>query len=88
MILGVDFDNTIVRYDELFHRIAVERGFIPKSLPARKKEVRDFLRRQGHEQTWTELQGHRRSIASALYHQSQDTRCSRRAGLRFAANRA
>ena len=58
MILGVDFDNTIVCYDRLFHRIAVERGLIPPHVPARKKEVRDFLRSQGQEREWTELQGY------------------------------
>jgi hypothetical protein len=57
MIIGVDFDNTIVRYDELFHRIAVERGLIPATVVARKNEVRDFLRRQNQEQEWTRLQG-------------------------------
>jgi hypothetical protein len=58
MVLGVDFDNTIVRYDDLFHRVAVERSLIPSSLPARKNEVRDFLRREGRERDWTELQGY------------------------------
>jgi hypothetical protein len=57
MVLGVDFDNTIVRYDDLFHRVAVERGLIPAGLPPRKNDVRDFLRRQNREQDWTELQG-------------------------------
>jgi hypothetical protein len=58
MILGVDFDNTIVRYDELFHRIAVERELVPATLAVRKNDVRDFLRRRGQEQAWTELQGY------------------------------
>jgi hypothetical protein len=58
MILGVDFDNTIIRYDELFHRIAVERGLIPATLAVRKNEVRDFLRQRGQEPAWTELQGY------------------------------
>ena len=58
MVLGIDFDNTIVRYDDLFHRIAVERKLIPISLPARKNDVRDFLRGQGREDDWTELQGY------------------------------
>ncbi len=58
MILGVDFDNTIVRYDDLFHRIAVERGLVPATLPPRKNEVRDYLRRSGRERDWTELQGY------------------------------
>jgi len=58
MVLGVDFDNTIVRYDELFHRVAVERGLIPATMPARKNEIRDFLRAADREQDWTELQGY------------------------------
>ena len=58
MVLGVDFDNTIVRYDALFHRVAAERGWIPTDMPARKKEVRDRLRRQGQEDDWTALQGY------------------------------
>ncbi len=57
MTLGVDFDNTIVGYDQLFHRVAVERGLIPASLLPRKNDVRDFLRGQGREDDWTELQG-------------------------------
>lgn len=58
MVLGVDFDNTIVRYDELFHSVAVERGLIPATLPARKNDVRNFLRHQNREHDWTELQGY------------------------------
>ena len=58
MVVGVDFDNTIVCYDDLFHRIAVERRLIPAGLEPRKNEVRDFLRRSDREQDWTELQGH------------------------------
>ncbi len=57
MILGVDFDNTIVRYDELFHAVALERGLIPPTVPARKNAVRDYLRQQGRECDWTALQG-------------------------------
>ena len=30
MVLGVDFDNTIVRYDDVFHRVAAERGLIQR----------------------------------------------------------
>jgi len=57
MIIGVDFDNTIVCYDEVFHRVASEKGLIPDGLPARKNAVRDYLRDQGQEREWTELQG-------------------------------
>ena len=57
MLIGVDFDNTIVCYDRLFHHVAVERSLIPATLPADKESVRNYLREQGREDDWTELQG-------------------------------
>lgn len=57
MLIGVDFDNTIVSYDALFHRIARERGLIPADLAANKTAIRDHLRAAGAEDTWTALQG-------------------------------
>jgi len=57
MLIGVDFDNTIVSYDALFHRIANERGLIPADLPVSKTAVRDHLRAAGREDLWTEMQG-------------------------------
>ena len=57
MLIGVDFDNTLVCYDGLFHRIAVEQGLIPATLPIAKTQVRDYLRRVGREDDWTALQG-------------------------------
>jgi hypothetical protein len=58
MLIGVDFDNTIVCYDELFHRVAVEAGLIPPSVPATKGEVRCYLESRGLGDVWTELQGY------------------------------
>ena len=57
MIIGVDFDNTIVCYDGLFHKLAVEQGLVPANLPPAKNAVRDYLRQTGQEYRWTELQG-------------------------------
>jgi hypothetical protein len=57
MILGIDFDNTIVAYDSLFHRVALERGLIPADLPVNKTAVRDHLRATAREDIWTEMQG-------------------------------
>ncbi len=57
MLVGVDFDNTIVCYDGLFHRIAVEKGLVPAGVPMTKEAVRDYLRRVGREDDWTALQG-------------------------------
>ena len=56
--LGIDFDNTIVRYDGVFHRVAVERGAIPPTVDVSKIAVRDWLRQAGKEDVWTEMQGY------------------------------
>lgn len=58
MIIGVDFDNTIVCYDGIFHRVALERGLIPSDLPQDKTTVRNHLRQIGREVDWTEMQGY------------------------------
>lgn len=58
MLIGVDFDNTIVCYDQVFHLVAVEQGLIPPEVPVSKGEVRDYLRQYGREDDWTELQGY------------------------------
>ena len=57
MIIGIDFDNTIVRYDLLFHKLAVEEGLVPPETEKSKNAVRDFLRRENREDEWTRLQG-------------------------------
>ena len=57
MILGVDFDNTIVSYEGLFHRIAVENGWIPETVCKSKDRVRDYMRIHDNEVKWTKLQG-------------------------------
>jgi hypothetical protein len=56
-LVGLDFDNTIVCYDRLFHRLARERGLLPDHVPATKGAVRDHLRSIGREDDWTEMQG-------------------------------
>lgn len=55
--IGIDFDNTIVCYDTLFRRAALERGLIPADLPSNKGAVRDHLRAAGLEDRWTAMQG-------------------------------
>jgi len=57
MRIGLDFDNTIVSYDALFHRVALDQAVIPADLPATKLVVRDHLRAAGREPVWTEMQG-------------------------------
>jgi len=58
MRLGFDFDNTIVSYDRLFHKVSVEAGKIPEKTPKNKNAVRDCFREMGEEDQWTEIQGY------------------------------
>ena len=58
MRIGIDFDNTIVSYDELFHKVALERDLVSPGVPANKIAVRDYLRGAGQEDAWTEMQGY------------------------------
>jgi thiamine kinase-like enzyme len=56
--LGLDFDGTVVVYDEVFHRHAAERFGMPREIAVNKTAVRDWLRsRPDGEQKWIELQG-------------------------------
>lgn len=58
MRIGIDFDNTIVSYDGVFHKAAVEKRLIPPEIAPSKGAVRDYLRSIGQEDAWTELQGY------------------------------
>jgi hypothetical protein len=56
--IGLDFDNTIVCYDELFPRIAREQDLVPADTPPSKGHIRDYLRSIDREDDWTLLQGY------------------------------
>ena len=56
-LLGLDFDNTLVRYGKLFHQLALEKNLIEESLPSDKTAIRDYLRSQGQDEEFTLLQG-------------------------------
>jgi hypothetical protein len=58
MHIGLDFDNTIVSYDALFHKVALEGGWITNDVPVSKVSVRDHMRSMGKESVWTEMQGY------------------------------
>lgn len=57
MLIGLDFDNTIVRYDAVFARLAGERGLPDQVSDAGKTAIRDHLRAAGREDEWTMMQG-------------------------------
>jgi hypothetical protein len=57
--IGIDFDNTIVGYDEVFSRAAAARGLIPAGFTGTKQAVRDAIRLLPEgESAWQKLQGY------------------------------
>ena len=57
MLIGLDFDNTIVCYDEAIARLADELFDLPPDVPRTKLALRDFLRQANREPEWTAFQG-------------------------------
>src|SRR5215471_11862452 len=43
-VCGIDFDNTIVTYDELLATIARERGLLDTATPLNKRSIRESIR--------------------------------------------
>jgi len=58
-ILGVDFDNTLVNYDDVLWKTAQRMGFITGSLTWHKKGIRDAIRPlPDGEKKWQQVQAH------------------------------
>jgi FMN phosphatase YigB (HAD superfamily) len=58
MRIGIDFDNTLICYDDAFYAAAIERSLIPAQSARSKRAIRDYLRLEEREDEWTELQGY------------------------------
>ena len=58
MIIGIDFDNTIVCYDNSFKKIIDKNSSIPNNILPVKDDVRNYLRKQGKENEWIVMQGY------------------------------
>ncbi len=57
MLIGVDLDNTIIKYDGLFRRLAAEHGWLSDDGVMSKPEVRTALwAQEGGHQGWTDIQ--------------------------------
>ena len=58
MHIGLDFDNTIVTYNSMFHKYALAEGLIAPDVAMDKQAVRDTIRElpKGNDK-WTVLQG-------------------------------
>jgi hypothetical protein len=56
--IGIDFDNTIITYDDVFRTAAKRCGLIDPKFSGSKKAVRDAIRHlPGGELAWQRLQG-------------------------------
>ena len=59
MRIGIDFDNTVVAYDEVFLSTARDRGLVPQGFIGSKQEIRDAIRLlPGGEISWQRLQSY------------------------------
>lgn len=57
--IGLDFDNTLITYDEVFLAMARERGLAAVDFRGRKQAIRDSIRLlPDGELSWQQLQGH------------------------------
>jgi hypothetical protein len=57
MIIGIDFDNTIIDYNDLFYEAGLKLGILPDNTSCNKKAIRDYLIGIGREEDWTRIQG-------------------------------
>jgi len=57
-VIGLDFDNTLIDYDQLIYQVALTRGLIDHSVPKSKKHIRDLIRiLPDGEIEWQKVQG-------------------------------
>ncbi len=55
-ILGIDLDNTLINYNQLFYNLAVESELIDLNTPANKTAVRNRVRKLYTDAEWQKLQ--------------------------------
>lgn len=76
MRIGLDFDNTLIRYDEVFRQLALDRGWISRSSPVSKAAVKShLLKKDGNDFRWQALQAEaygRKILAAKPFPGSRD----------------
>ena len=69
--LGLDFDNTLIDYDEVFYNIALEKDLIPDDIDKTKSSVRNYLKEIDKEDEFTLMQGEVYGLKINLAKQSE-----------------
>ena len=54
--IGIDFDNTIITYDEIFYDLALEKKLITDKVKKRKSDIREEIIKKFGEDAFTLLQ--------------------------------
>ena len=75
MLIGIDFDNTLVTYEQVFRDVAIARGLIGPDFAGTKQEIRDHIRLlPDGDLAWQRLQGfvYGKGIANAQIFQGAD----------------
>jgi hypothetical protein len=58
MVIGIDLDNTLICYEDVFWRLAEEAGLLAGGVPVSQKAVREIARRSPEgDIAWQRLQG-------------------------------
>ena len=57
MRIGIDFDNTIANYDQVFQKVAIKHNFVPKKWKGNKKDLKKFVIKTKGEELWKKIQG-------------------------------
>ena len=54
--IGVDFDNTLIKYDDIFYKIAISQQLIDESVSPTKKAIKHDMQRRKKDSEFTRLQ--------------------------------
>lgn len=58
-VIGIDLDNTLISYDDLVYRCAVEARLVPAETRRHKKTIRDLIRQlPDGERRWMQIQAY------------------------------
>jgi|LakMenEpi03Aug12_release.lakeMendotaPanAssembly.Ray.scaffolds.fasta_scaffold398685_2 hypothetical protein len=57
LVLGIDFDNTIISYDKVFYSIALKKKLVKKKIQKKKTIIKKEIIKYSNEDEWTRIQG-------------------------------
>ena len=55
--IGIDFDNTIISYANIFYQVCYKKNLVPRNIKRDKENIKRYVVNQNGEKAWTLLQG-------------------------------